>query len=94
MQKSISTFKGSFEYRDLLDKFVERCLNGNEVVTDDFKIDGKVVFQADRIIRSLLATNGNFFNLETTHKKFKRLFCFDKLKENKSLNFLAGENNA
>ena len=78
MQKSISTFKGSFEYRDLLDKFVERCLNGNEVVTDDFKIDGKVVFQADRIIRSLLATNGNFFNLETTHKKFKRLF-----KENK-----------
>lgn len=78
MQKNISIFKGSFEYRDLLDKFVERCFNGNEIIADDFKIDGKVVFQADTIRKSLLATNGNFFNFEITSKKYKRLF-----KENK-----------
>lgn len=74
MQKSISTFKGSFEYRDLLDKFVERCFNGNEVVVDDFKIDDKVVFKADIIKKSLLASGKGFLNFEMAYKKFKKLF--------------------
>lgn len=74
MQKNISSFKGNFEYRDLLDKFIEKCLDGKEFVPDDFKIEGKVVFPADMIRERLTKEDGKYFNFDTVHKRFKETF--------------------
>ena len=85
MQRKISSFKGSFEYRDLLDKFFKKCLEGNEIVTDDFKIDGKVVFTADMIRERLLGEDKKYFDFDRTRKYYKSLFkenveeIYDKL---------------
>ena len=72
--KNISIFKGSFEYRDLLDKFVKKCFEGNIIVTDSFKIDGKVVFSSDCIKESLIDMSKQHFNFEGTRTKFKTIF--------------------
>lgn len=72
MQKNISTFKGNFEYKDLLDKFVDECVNGNILVTDDFRIDGKVVFKADSIKKELFSEYGK--NFERVSARYKSIY--------------------
>lgn len=85
IQERISSFKGSLEYRDLLDKFLKKCLEGNEIVSDDFKIDGKTVFSADMIRKRLLGTDRKYFDFDRTRKYYKALFkeykekIYDKL---------------
>lgn len=74
MQKNISSFKGSLEYRDLLDKFIDKCLDGEEFIPDDFKIDGKVVFSAYMIRSMLTKQDGKYFNFDAVYKKFKQTF--------------------
>lgn len=74
MQKNISLFKGSFEYCNLLDVFFKRCIDGNEIVTDDFKIDGKVVFSANMIRERLFGDDKKHFYFDRTRKYYKALF--------------------
>lgn len=78
MRENISTFKGSLEYRDLLDKFIIRCFESNEIVTDDFMLDGKIIFSSDQIRKSLLSYDKKHFNFTATRFKYKTVF-----KENK-----------
>ncbi len=85
MNKRISAFKGSLEYRYLLDKFIKKYFEGNKIVADDFKIDGKVVFSADDIKESLIDTTKKTFKFEKTSILYKSKFkqnienIYDKL---------------
>lgn len=72
--KKISSFKGSLEYRDLIDDFIKRYLDGNEILIDDFKIDDKVVFSADMIKKRLLGESDKYLNFDKVHKYYKSLF--------------------
>lgn len=74
MEQRISAFKGSLKYRDLLDEFVLRCLEGNALVEDDFKIDGKVVFPKEMIRKRLLGEDGRHLDFNSTYKYYKALF--------------------
>ncbi len=74
MQKHISTFKGSLEYRDLLDKFLKKCIEGNTIVSDDFKIDGKTIFSTNEIKDRLFGNKDKCFDFDRTKKYFKLLF--------------------
>ena len=62
LYRKISSFKGSSEYRHLLDKFIQNCLNGNGIVSDDFKIDDKVIFSREEIRRRLVGDVGRRFD--------------------------------
>lgn len=86
MQKRISAFKGSLEYRDLLDKCIKKYTDGNEIVKEGFKIDGKTVYSAEQIRNSLM-NNFRKSNLDNVYKKYKEHFkeniddIYDKLNE-------------
>jgi DNA helicase-2/ATP-dependent DNA helicase PcrA len=73
MQKRISAFKGSQEYKLLLDNFITKCFVGNTMVSEDFTIDGKTVFTAEEI-REDLIRDGCYFNFEKTKMRFKKFF--------------------
>ena len=77
-QKRISAFKGSLEYRDLLDKFINDCFNGKGIVNSDFMINGKTVYTAKEIIERMLSSNDGFLNFENTYRYFKSKFKEDK----------------
>ncbi len=74
LYRKISSFKGSSEYRHLLDKFIQNCLNGNGIVSDDFKIDDKVIFSREEIRRRLVGDVGRRFDYNSTYKYYKTLF--------------------
>ena len=87
MQEHISSFKGSLEYKDLLDEFFKKCIDGNEMVADDFKICGKVIFSADEIRDRLFDNKDKCFDFDRTRRYFKLLFkdqkenIYEKLNE-------------
>ena len=87
MQEHISSFKGSLEYKDLLDEFFKKCIDGNEIVADDFKICGKVIFSADEIRDRLFDNKDKCFDFDRTRRYFKLLFkdqkenIYEKLNE-------------
>ena len=54
--------------------FFKRCIDGNEIVTDDFKIDGKVVFSANMIRERLFGDDKKHFYFDRTRKYYKALF--------------------
>lgn len=87
MQEHISSFKGSLEYKDLLDDFFKKCIDGNEIVADDFKICGKVIFSADEIRDRLFDNKDKCFDFDRTRRYFKLLFkdqkenIYEKLNE-------------
>ena len=86
MQKHISAFKGSLKYHNLLDEFILKCLEGNALVEDDFKIDGKVVFPKEMIRQRLLGEGGRHFDFNSTYKYYKALFREKKEEIYESLN--------
>ncbi len=77
MQINISKFKSSLEFRDLLDKFMLQCCHGDKIVTNDFCIDGKVVYSADIIRERLFGEHGNHLDFDKTRKYFKSKFKED-----------------
>ena len=72
--KKISSFKGSMEYRDLIDKFMKKYLNDDGILIDDFKIDNKVVFSSKMIKERLLGETNKQINFDKVHKYYKTLF--------------------
>ena len=82
MQKNIGTLKGSLEYKKLLDDYIQECFDGNAIVSEGFKIDGKEVFSAEEIRNRLMFGQDEFFNFDKIKKYFKNQF-----KDNKSTIF-------
>jgi len=74
MQQNISMFKGSIEFKTLLDSFMQKCLKGDAIVSEDFKIGGKTVFSKEDILDRLVDTDGKHLSFDKTHKYFKNLF--------------------
>ena len=73
-QKKIAAFKGSFEYRNLLNDFAQSFINENVSSIHDFVIDGKTVFSAEDIQRKMNELGESCIDLSKTHKYFKMLF--------------------
>jgi len=73
MQNQICAFKGSMEYKKILDNFIMHCFDGDAIVFDDFKIEGKTVFTAEEI-RKDLVENGTRLNFEKTKIRFRKRF--------------------
>ena len=72
MQKNISAFKGSKEYKHLLDRFIAKCFEGTTMVSEDFKINGKTIFTIEEIRNDLIS--GGSFNFEKTRMRFRMFF--------------------
>lgn len=86
MQKNISHFKSSSEYKELIEQYIRRCLSGNEIIKEDFKLDGKTVFSKEMIRDRLLDDNATHFDYDRTYRYLKKLFKEEKEKIYDSLN--------
>jgi len=71
MYRKIKAFKTSLEYKKIIDDFMDRYLE-YELVSDDFTINGEIIFTKKDILNSLFALNCESPNYEKAYQILSR----------------------